>query len=79
MSEINCEYLQDIISDHGLCYIQKEEIEKVINHLTTTDVIRTPYFYGEIISCPNCGNNHLTNLFNDKPNYCLNCGKKLKW
>jgi hypothetical protein len=31
MQEINCEILQDIISDHKLCYMQKEELMKVIN------------------------------------------------
>jgi len=76
---INVEYLQDIITDHNLCYIQKEELEKVINQQTSEDVIKTPYFYGELTSCPKCGKGNLTNLFNKTPNYCLHCGKALKW
>jgi len=31
MQEINCEILQDIISDHELCFVQKKELQKVID------------------------------------------------
>jgi hypothetical protein len=31
MQEINCEILQDIILDHELCFVQKEELQKVID------------------------------------------------
>jgi len=51
MQEINCEILQDIISDHELCFVQKEELQKVIDLFS--DINKTVYIIpAEVVEKP---------------------------
>jgi len=51
MQEINCEILQDIISDHELCFVQKKELQKVIDLFS--DINKTVYIIpAEVVEKP---------------------------
>ena len=72
MSKVNMEILQDIMGDHALCGVQREELQKVIDKLT-------PYklTYKNGFSHCKCGSEFEREGYHGEE-YCTECGQ-LVW
>ncbi len=75
---INREILQDIISDHELCFVQKEELQKVIEKEKPKKVVVATINidYGRV-ECPTC--HSLVPKGIGRIRHCVWCGQKFEW